>query len=721
MSIDRRSFLQVGAGLMISIVLPGSPQDPDAPQGPPPLNPYAQFLDPPPVEVISSRLRNGMPNAFIHIAPDETVTLQITRAEMGQGPLTACAQLLAEELDCDWSKVRVEFAPINTAVYGHQTTVGSQSMRTTWEPLRNGGACAREMLISAAAQQWGVDSSQCRAEKGFVINSATQARLSYGTLADTASKLPVPAKVSYKDPSQYRIIGKPMKRLDTLGKVTGRAEYGIDTREPGMVFAVVERCPVFGGKVASFDATKAKAVSGVKDVIEIASGIAVVADNTWSAMQGRRALTVQWDEGAGASLNSTGISTLLAQRAKEDGTVARKDGDAEAALAKASKKIQAAYEVPYLSHAPMEPMNCTAYVRSDSADIWGASQSPTSSRDIAAEVIGLPPEKITFHPKYLGGGFGRRGEGQLDFIAEAADLGKRLGVPVKITWSREDDMQHDFYRPASYVDFVGGLDSDGWASVLSARVSCPPFPGIFRGGVSGTGVSGLRDLLYGFPHYHLDYRAAMTTVPVSFWRAPGANQNVFFVESFLDEMAAAGGKDPVEVRRRLLTATSRLLNVLNLAAEKSGWGTPLPAGTFRGVALASNVGSFNAQVAEISIVKGKLRVQRVVCAFDCGQIVNPAILTQQVEGGIAFGLAAALKGQITVDRGRVVQSNFNTYDVLRMDEMPKIEVYLVPSTENPSGAGEASVPPIAPAVTNAIFAATGKRIRKLPIRLTELG
>ncbi len=617
--------------------------------------------------------------------------------------------------------MRAEFAPINSAVYGHQTTVGSQSIRSTWEPLRNGGACAREMLISAASQQWGVDPSECRTENGFVINNATQARLSYGTLAETASKLPVPAKVKYKDASQYRIVGKPLKRVDTLSKVMGRASFGIDTRLPGMVYAIVERCPVFGGKVASFDATQAKAVPGVKDVIQIASGIAVVADSTWSAMQGRRALKVQWDEGAGASLNSDGISALLAQRAREDGTVARKDGDAEAGLAKAAKKIQASYEVPYLSHAAMEPINCSAHVRPDSADIWGASQSGTSSRDIAAKVIGLPPEKVTFHPKYLGGGFGRRGEGQLDFIAEAADLGKHLGVPVKITWSREDDMQHDFYRPASYVDFVGGLDADGWPSVLSARVSCPPFPGIFRGGVSGTGVSGLRDLLYGFPHYHLDYRAAMTTVPVSFWRAPGANQNVFFIESFVDEMAIAGGKDPVEVRRRLLTGTPRLLNVLNLAAEKSGWGNPLPAGRFRGVALASNVGTFNAQVAEISIVKGKVRVHRVICAFDCGQVINPSILTQQVaEGGIAFGLAAALKGQITVDRGRVVQSNFNTYDVLRMDEMPKVEVYIVPSTETPSGAGEAAVPPIAPAVTNAIFAATGKRIRKLPIRLTRV-
>jgi isoquinoline 1-oxidoreductase beta subunit len=719
MSIDRRSFLQAGAGLMIGIALPLPPQDPNAPQGPPPLNPYAAYLDPPPIEVIGSRLPNRIPNALIHIAPDETVTLQITRAEMGQGPLTACAQLLAEELDCDWSRVRVEFAPVNPAVYGHQTTVGSQSMRTTWEPLRNGGACAREMLISAAAQEWSVDRSQCRAENGFVINTATQAKLSYGTLADAASKLPVPEQVKYKDPSQYRIIGKPMKRLDTHDKVTGRAPFGIDTRLPGMVYAIVERCPVFGGKVASFDATQAKAVPGVKDVIQIASGIAVVADSTWSAMQGRRALKVNWDEGAGASLNSDGISALLAQRAREDGTVARKDGDAEAGLAKAAKKIQASYEVPYLSHAAMEPISCTAHVRPDGADIWGASQSATSSRDIAAKVTGLPPEKVTFHAKYLGGGFGRRGEGQLDFIAEAADLGKRLGVPVKITWSREDDMQHDFYRPASYVEFVGGLDADGWASVLSARVACPPFPGIFKGGVSGTGVSGLRDLLYVFPHYHLDYRAAMTTVPVSFWRAPGANQNVFFIESFVDEMAAAGGKDPIEFRRRLLAGTPRLLNVLNLAAEKSGWGKPLPSGRFQGVALASNVGSFNAQVAEISIVKGKVRVHRVICAMDVGQVVNPTILTQQIEGGIAFGLAAALKGAITVDRGRVQQTNFNTYDVLRMDEMPKVEVYLVPSTENPSGAGEASVPPIAPAATNAIFAATGKRIRKLPIRLVS--
>jgi isoquinoline 1-oxidoreductase beta subunit len=713
-SIDRRVFLQAGAGLLINIALPERYQL-AMQQGP-----YSGFLDPPPVDVNSVRLPDGKPNAFIHIAPDESVTFLITRGEMGQGPTTACAQLIAEELECDWSKVRVELAPVDSALYGHQTTVGSMTMRTTWDPLRNAGACAREMLITAAAQRWGVDRSQCRAENGFVINTTTQEKLSYGSLAEAAAKLPVPAQVTFKDPSQYRVIGKPLKRIDTHDKVMGRTPFGIDTRLPGMVYAVVERCPVFGGKVASFDATRAKAVPGVKDVVQISSGLAVVADNTWSAMQGRRALDVQWDEGQGASLNSAGISATLAQRAKEEGAEARKDGDPEAGLAKAAKKLAAAYEVPYLSHAPMEPMNCTAHVLSDRAEIWAPTQSATSSRDIAAKIIGLPPEKVTLHPRYMGGGFGRRGEGQLDFIAEAAELGKHLGVPVKITWSREDDMQHDFYRPASYVEFVGGLDADGWPAVLSARISCPPFPGIFRGGVSGTGVSGLRDLQYKFPDYLVNYRALINTGPVSFWRAPGANQNVFFVESFLDEMAAVGGKDPVEVRRRLLGGAPRLLGVLNLAAEKSGWGKPLPAGTFRGVALASNVGSFNAQVAEISIVKGKLRVQRVVCAFDCGQVVNPSILTQQAESGIAFGLAAALKGAITIDRGRVQQANFNTYDVLRMDEMPKIEVYLVPSTENPSGAGEASVPAIAPAVTNAIFAATGKRIRKLPIRSVDL-
>ena len=704
-NLSRRSFLSTTGGLVLGFVLPEKTRLAAQAVGVPPPNLFA----PPP---------GGKPNAYIHIGTNESVTFLIPKGEMGQGPTTACSQLLAEELECDWAKVRMEIAPVDPASYGHQTTVGSQAIRTTWEPLRRAGAEAREMLIEAAAQKWNVDRTRCRAENGFVINQETNARLSYGSLAEAAARLLVPANVALKDPKDFRIIGKPMKRLDTPEKVTGRAKFGIDARPEGLLYAVVERCPVFGGKVGSFDAAKAKAVPGVKDVIPLARGVAVVAENTWAAMQGRKALAVQWEEGAGGSVSSAGLRQMFADRAKEKGAVARKEGDATAGLARAAKKVEAVYEVPFLSHTPMEPMNCTVHARPDGAEVWASTQSPTTSRKVVADALGLPPEKVAFHTMYCGGGFGRRGEGELDWVQEAAEIAKHFTVPVKVTYTREDDTQHDYYRPASYVEFAGGLDADGWPVALSARIACPAF-GFLRDGVDFTAVVGLSDLSYQIPDLLVDYRVAETIVPVSYWRAPGVNQNSFFAESFLDELAAAGGKDPLEVRRRLLAKTPRMLNVLNLAAEKAGWGKP-PAGRFQGLAVGNAAGAFVAQVAEISINRGRLRVHRVVCAFDCGQVINPGILQQQIEGGIVYGLSAALKGEITLERGRVQQGNFDSYDVLRIHEMPQIDVYIVPSRERPSGAGEATNPQIIPAVTNAIFAATGKRIRKLPIRTANL-
>src|ERR1700730_4462449 len=704
-NVSRRGFLTATGGLVLGIVLPEKTRLAAQQIGIPPPNLFA----PPP---------GGKPNAYIHIGTDDSVTFLIPKGEMGQGPTTACSQLLAEELECDWAKVRMEIAPVDPASYGHQTTVGSQAIRSTWEPLRKAGAEAREMLIQAAAQRWGVNKSQCRVENGFVVNTATNAKLSYGSLAEAAAKLPVPANVPLKDPKDFRIIGKPVKRLDTRDKVTGRAKFGLDARPDGLVYSVVERCPVFGGKVASFDATKAKAVPGVKDVIQTSRGVAVIANSTWAAMQGRKVLTVQWDEGAGATTSSASIRQMFVDRAKEKGAVARKEGDAEAGFAKASKKIQAVYEVPFLSHSPMEPMNCTVHARPDGAEVWASTQSPTTSRKVVADTLGIPPEKRNFHTMYCGGGFGRRGEGELDWVLEAAEIAKQLTVPVKVTYTREDDTQHDYYRPASYVEFSGGLGAQGWPVALMAKIACPSF-GFLRDGVDGTAVGGLSDLRYEIPDMLVDYRVANTIVPVSYWRAPGVNQNSFFAESFLDELAAAGGKDPLEVRRRLLAKTPRMLNVLNLAAEKANWGKP-PAGRFQGIAVGNGAGAFVAQVAEISVTKGKVKVHRVVCAFDCGVVINPAILKQQIEGGIVFGLSAALKGEITLERGRIKQGNFDTYDVVRIDETPKIDVIIVPSTERPTGAGESSNPQIIPAVTNAIFAATGKRLRKLPIRSANL-
>jgi isoquinoline 1-oxidoreductase beta subunit len=541
--------------------------------------------------------------------------------------------------------------------------------------------------------------------------------MSYGQLAQAAAKLPVPSSVALKDPKQFRRIGTSPKRLDTPGKVAGRTLFGIDVRLPGMQYAVIARCPVFGGKVANFDAAKAKAVAGVKHVFAISNGVAVVADNTWSAMEGRKALEVQWDEGANANASSASIRKLFVELAEKPGATARKEGNVEAGLAGAAKKIEAVYEAPYLAHAPMEPLNCVAHVRPDSCEVWASTQIQTSARGVAAKVTGLAPEKVQVHTMYLGGGFGRRGGS--DYIGEAVEVAKTVGGPVKVTWSREDDLQHDMYRPASYSRFAAGLDSDGWPVAWFTRIACPSFGGI-QNGVDHTGVEGVADILYGIPNIQVEYHAADAGIPVSYWRSVGYSQNTFFTESFVDELAAAGGKDPLELRRRLLRKSPRMLGALELAAAKAGWGQSPQHGRFRGMAVVNNIGSFNAQVAEISVSHGKLRVHRVVCAADCGQVVNPRGVEQQIQSGIVFGLTAALKGAITIDRGRVQQQNFHQYDVLRIDEMPVVEVHLVPSQNAPGGIGESSTPGIAPAVANALFAATGRRIRRLPIRAEDL-
>ncbi len=697
--LNRRGFLRVSAaatgGLMLGFYLPERSK----------------------AQTAASRAEL---NAFVHIGSDDAVTLIIHKAELGQGSVTSLSMLLAEELECDWNKVRTEFAGVATA-YGAplQGVFGSLSIRSSWTSLRKAGATAREMLIAAAAQKWGVDPSQCRAENSAVVNTATNARLSYGSLADAASKLAPPANVALKDARQFRLIGTSPKRLDTPAKVDGTALYGIDVRVPGMVYAVLERCPVFGGKVASFDATKTKTVRGVKQVVQISNGVAVVADNTWSAMEGRRALKVQWDEGPLANASSASIRKMFADLAEKPGLVAQSVGNAETSFAGAAKKVEAVYEAPYLSHAPMEPHSCVAHVRPDSCEIWAGTQIPSAARDAGAMITGLPKEKVEVHTLYLGGSFGRPGA----HVDEAVEIAKAAGVPVKLTWSREDDIQHDIYRPVSYTKFAAGLDADGWPLAFTARVVCPRFGGAFGGppgGVDRNGVDGITSLVYAIPNIRVENHSPETGIPVGYWRSVGPSQNTFFAESFVDEMAVAGGKDPVEFRRRLLAKVPRLLGVLDLAAEKAGWGKPLPAGRYRGVAVGNNLGSFNAQVVEVSMDKGKPRVHRVVCAIDCGQAVNPAGVVQQIQGGIVYGLSA-LKGGITIDRGRVQQGNFHQYEVLRIDEMPVVEVHLVPSHANPGGIGEASTPAIAPAVANAIFAATGKRIRSLPIRTDKEG
>ncbi len=697
--VNRRGFLQVGAsaaaGLLVGFHLPASLQAADS--------------DP------------AVLNAWIHIAPDDSVTFMIHKVEMGQGTVTSLSQLLAEELECDWGKFRTEFPPVDK-VFGFQGVVGSQSIRTSWDPLRKASATAREMLVQAAAQNWGVNKTACRAEGGFVINTASNARLSYGKLAGAASKLPVPSNVALKDPQQFKLIGKSIKRLDTADKTTGRTQFGIDTRRPGMLYAAIARCPVFGGKVASFDAAKAKAFPGVKQVVPVSRGLAVVADNTWSAIQATRLLDIKWDEGPNAAQSSVAISKLFAERAQKPGVEVSKTGDVAVGLAGAAKKVEAVYEVPFLAHATMEPMNCTADVRGDSCDVWASMQMQTMAQAAAAQASGLPPEKVRIHSAFMGGGFGRRG--MTDFVTEAVEVSKAIGAPVKVTWSREDDMHHDNYRTASYSQFTAGLDADGWPVAWTNRIVSPSITNSSgqppKNGIDRTSTEGAHDMGYGIPNKLVDYHWTEVGIPVTYWRAVGYTQNTFFVESFMDELAAAGGKDPVELRRRLLAQNPRLLGVLDLVAQKADWGKPLPAGRFRGVAVVNNVGSYTAQVAEVSVNQGKVRVHRVVCAVDCGHVVNPAIVEQQIRSAIVYGLTAALKGQITIDRGRVQQANFNQYDMLRIDEAPVVEVHMVASTQNPGGIGEAGVPAIAPAVCNAVFAATGKRVRRLPIRPENL-
>lgn len=707
----RREFLKKsaagGAGLVIGFYLPSKCE---ALAGKPPKDPTAM-------------------NAWVQIAPDDSVTLLIDKSEMGQGISTALAMVLAEELDLDWKQVNTVFAPAApqyfNPIFGLQGTGGSCSVRGSWEPLAKAGASAREMLVATAAKRWNVEPSACHTENGAVVQTAMGKRLGYGSLVDEAAKMPAPPAAKRKDAKDYKFIGKPTKRIDSGEKVNGRARFGIDVRRPGMLHAVVARCPVIGGKVKSFEAAKTKAVPGVKDAVQISTGVAIVADNTWSAMEGRNALQITWDEGANSKVSSDSIRTLYHAQAEKQGAIARKDGDASASLASAAKKIEAIYEVPYLAHATMEPMNCTADVRADGCTIVAPTQFQTFSQMTGAKLTGLKPEQVQVETTYLGGGFGRRAE--QDFIVEAVELSKAMKAPVQVTWSREDDMQHDYYRPAVLVKLEAGFDGSGKTVAWKSRVVGPSimsrfFPGSLKDGIDESAVEGLSTLKYDVPNFHVDYVLTETGIPVGFWRSVGCSHNGYVAECFVDEMAKAAGKDPVEYRRSLLQTDSRQRGVVELAAEKAGWSKPLAAGHYRGIAVVESFGTHVAQVAEISIDrKAKtLRVHRVVAAVDCGRYVNPETIRAQIEGSIVYGLTAALKGEITVTGGRIDQSNFNDYDMVRINETPQLEVHIVQSNDGPGGIGEPGTPPIAPAVCNAIFAATGKPVRRLPIRPEDL-
>jgi isoquinoline 1-oxidoreductase beta subunit len=646
---------------------------------------------------------------------------------MGQGVWTALPMLIAEELDADWSRIKVEHAPAAPAyahtMFGIQMTGGSTSTWTEFERYRQAGALARALLVQAAAQRFGVSPADCRTENGVVIAGTRRAR--YGELADAAAKLPAPKTVPLKDPKDWKIIGKRTRRLDTPEKITGRATFGMDVRFDGLLTAVVARAPAFGAKVKSFDATQAKAVPGVRAVVQVPTGVAVVADHFWAAKLGRDALKVDWDLGAGASLDSTELRERFRKLAGTRGMPAARAGETGAALAKASKTVEAEYYVPYLSHAMMEPPNCTVRIGPEKCEIWTGTQFQTLDQQLGAKITGLKPEQVEVHTTFLGGGFGRRANPTSDFVTEAVHVAKASGKPVKVIWTREDDLHGGYYRP-SYVHRARiGLGGDGlpvaWehAMVGQSILAGTPFePMMVKNGIDATSVEGVADSPYlkEIPNHRVELHSPKTEITVLWWRSVGHSHNAFVMESLIDELADAAGKDPVEYRRRLLQKHPRHLGVLDVAAEKAGWGRALPSGQARGVAVHESFGSFAAQVAEVSMHRGRIRVHRVVCAIDCGIAVNPEAIVAQMESGIAYGLAAALHSALHIKNGRVQESNFHDYRVLRLSEMPVVEVHIVPSTEKPGGIGEVGVPPIAPAVANAVFALTGQRLRELPLR-----
>lgn len=672
-----------------------------------------------------------MPNPWIRITPDNRITIIVDKAEMGQGVYTGLPMLVAEELDADWSKIEIEAAPAAKQYahpwFGVQGTGGSTSIRAMWQPLRQAGATARAMLVLAAAQAWEVEASTLRTDRGSVIGPMG-VKATYGKLCTRAARITPPKDVPLKDPAKFRIIGKSTPRLDTADKVAGSAQFGMDAQLPGLLTAVVARSPVVGGKVARFDAQKALAVPGVRKVLPVSSpvstGVAVLAESYWAATKGREALEITWDAGAKASLSTDKLLEEMKGLAQSgNGALsARKEGEGAAALGSAAKVIEALYDVPYLAHAPMEPMNCTAWVKADGVEIWVGSQAQGPNQMTVAQLVGCKPEQVKINSLLLGGGFGRRFAP--DFLTEAVLLSKAAGGPVKVVYSREDDMRGYYYRPQAVAKLRAGLDAGGKPIAFAATTVCDEMAEgtgfealIMQGRIDSTAIEGLANIPYTVPNVDVGWVPHKAGVRTWFLRSVGSTQNAFFSEAFVDELAHAAGKDPFEFRRDLLDKHPRHRAVLELAARKAGWGSPLPAGHARGIAVAEAFGAWVAQVAEVSIEEGRPRVHRVVIAADVGTVVNPQQVVAQMEGAMVYGLSAALHGRITFKDGQVEQSNFHDYPVIRMNEMPVVETHLVPSSEPPGGVGEPGTPPIAPAVANALFVLTGKRIRSLPIEV----
>lgn len=641
------------------------------------------------------------PNAFIRIMPDSMVTIILHKSEMGQGVYTSLPMMIVEELEADWDKIRIESAPAHPDYYHtewkvYQGTGVSSSISSTWEQLRLAGAKVREMLICAAAQTWNISPQWCFAQKGYIVNRLNGHRLSFGELAEPAAQIEVPQNVVLKKPDQFKLIGKPIKRLDTADKVNGKAIYGIDVQVPEMLVSVIARPPVFGGYVQSFDSKAAKIIAGVKYIVPIETGIAVVADSFWAAKKARDALDIQWNDGNNRELSSAQLQRKYADLAKSPGLVARKIGEATEALETAAQTLTATYETPYLAHAPMEPLNCVADVRPDSCHIWTGTQMQTTDQQAACTITGLKSEQVQIHTTLLGSSFGRRANPHADYVKEAVQISKAIGKPVKVIWTREDDIQGGYYRPVHYSQIAAGLDRDhnivAWTHRLigeSIGKGTQFEKALIHHGIDHLSVEGASDHPYAIPYQLIDHHPTDNGIPVLWWRSVGHSFTGFIVESFIDELAAFTGQDPVELRLALLEEHPRHRKVLKLAAQKANWGSKLPLGISKGIALHKSFGSIVAQVAEVSVTEAReLKVHRVICAVDCGIVVNPDTVRAQIESGIVYGLSAALSGEISLKKGRVQQSNFHDYPVLRMNQMPKVEVYIVSSTEKPTGVGE---------------------------------
>jgi isoquinoline 1-oxidoreductase beta subunit len=711
--LDRRTFLHAsaaaGAGLIISVYVP-SRQTLQAAQAPAAAAPVA-------------------PNTFVRIAPDNTVTVIAKHIEMGQGAHTGLATVLCEELDADWSQVRVESAPADATRYNNlafgamQGTGGSTAMANSWEQMRKAGAAARAMLVSAAAADWNVPAREIAVSRGVVSHAASGRRATFGELATKASSMPVPSDVMLKEPTQFTLIGKNVTRVDTRAKSDGSARFTIDVYLPDMLTAVIARPPRFGATVRSFEPTSARAVAGVVDVIQVPAGVAVLARDTWSALQGRRALKVDWNESAAESRGSEELRAEYRALAQKPGMAARKDGDAESRIANAATHIEAVYEFPYLAHAPMEPLDCVIARNGSTWEIWAGSQMPTVDHQVAATVLGVPQAQVQIHTLLAGGSFGRRATPDADVVGEAASIAKAINgrQPIKLIWTREDDITGGKYRPFYVHRLRAGLAKDGtitgWEHRIVGQsiVTGTPFSGNIRNGIDRTSVEGASNLPYDIADLSVELHTTKVAVPVLWWRSVGSTHTAFSTETFIDELAYAAKKDPVEFRRALLQKHPRHLAALDLAVKQSAWGTPLPEGRARGVAVHESFNSVVAPVVEVSRGVDSLpKVERVVCAVDCGVAINPDVVRAQMEGGIGFGLGAALYNELILERGRPRQSNFHDYRPLRIEDMPRIEVHIVPSTQPPTGVGEPGVPPIAPAVANAWFRLTGQRVRRLP-------